>query len=168
MLWCHTLFVTSLAYLLWPDDSMESFDSERRPHFPQFSYSASGTAWPAPSPGRNTPPDCTLRSLPASSADAVGGICHLTICKLRFPRRKKKLSVVILWVCFEDWPQSALTLTLHFLVIILYTEQASIHYNDSGNADMLCTNEATDMNFERGHFYMESTVYQSRISFRKG
>uniref|UniRef100_A0A667ZM06 non-specific serine/threonine protein kinase n=1 Tax=Myripristis murdjan TaxID=586833 RepID=A0A667ZM06_9TELE len=26
------------------DDSMESFDSERRPHFPQFSYSASGTA----------------------------------------------------------------------------------------------------------------------------
>uniref|UniRef100_A0A7N8YKX2 non-specific serine/threonine protein kinase n=1 Tax=Mastacembelus armatus TaxID=205130 RepID=A0A7N8YKX2_9TELE len=25
------------------DDSMESFDSERRPHFPQFSYSASGT-----------------------------------------------------------------------------------------------------------------------------
>uniref|UniRef100_A0A8C9TYP7 non-specific serine/threonine protein kinase n=1 Tax=Scleropages formosus TaxID=113540 RepID=A0A8C9TYP7_SCLFO len=26
------------------DESMESFDSERRPHFPQFSYSASGTA----------------------------------------------------------------------------------------------------------------------------
>uniref|UniRef100_A0A673WEU8 non-specific serine/threonine protein kinase n=1 Tax=Salmo trutta TaxID=8032 RepID=A0A673WEU8_SALTR len=26
------------------DDSMESFDSDRRPHFPQFSYSASGTA----------------------------------------------------------------------------------------------------------------------------
>uniref|UniRef100_A0A673CKQ0 non-specific serine/threonine protein kinase n=1 Tax=Sphaeramia orbicularis TaxID=375764 RepID=A0A673CKQ0_9TELE len=26
------------------DDSMESFDSERRPHFPHFSYSASGTA----------------------------------------------------------------------------------------------------------------------------
>uniref|UniRef100_A0A8C7M6C3 non-specific serine/threonine protein kinase n=1 Tax=Oncorhynchus kisutch TaxID=8019 RepID=A0A8C7M6C3_ONCKI len=26
------------------EDSMESFDSERRPHFPQFSYSASGTA----------------------------------------------------------------------------------------------------------------------------
>ncbi|XP_034431508.1 RAC-alpha serine/threonine-protein kinase [Hippoglossus hippoglossus] len=26
------------------DDSMESFDSEQRPHFPQFSYSASGTA----------------------------------------------------------------------------------------------------------------------------
>uniref|UniRef100_A0A8C7XHM0 non-specific serine/threonine protein kinase n=1 Tax=Oryzias sinensis TaxID=183150 RepID=A0A8C7XHM0_9TELE len=26
------------------DDSMECFDSERRPHFPQFSYSASGTA----------------------------------------------------------------------------------------------------------------------------
>uniref|UniRef100_A0A6Q2XYT2 non-specific serine/threonine protein kinase n=1 Tax=Esox lucius TaxID=8010 RepID=A0A6Q2XYT2_ESOLU len=26
------------------DDHMESFDSERRPHFPQFSYSASGTA----------------------------------------------------------------------------------------------------------------------------
>uniref|UniRef100_A0A8C2L6V4 V-akt murine thymoma viral oncogene homolog 1 n=1 Tax=Cyprinus carpio TaxID=7962 RepID=A0A8C2L6V4_CYPCA len=26
------------------DDSMELFDSERRPHFPQFSYSASGTA----------------------------------------------------------------------------------------------------------------------------
>uniref|UniRef100_A0A8C5H7J2 non-specific serine/threonine protein kinase n=1 Tax=Gouania willdenowi TaxID=441366 RepID=A0A8C5H7J2_GOUWI len=26
------------------DDCMESFDSERRPHFPQFSYSASGTA----------------------------------------------------------------------------------------------------------------------------
>ena len=25
------------------DDSMESFDSDRRPHFPQFSYSASGT-----------------------------------------------------------------------------------------------------------------------------
>uniref|UniRef100_A0A4W5QC90 non-specific serine/threonine protein kinase n=1 Tax=Hucho hucho TaxID=62062 RepID=A0A4W5QC90_9TELE len=26
------------------EESMESFDSERRPHFPQFSYSASGTA----------------------------------------------------------------------------------------------------------------------------
>lgn len=26
------------------DDSMECVDSERRPHFPQFSYSASGTA----------------------------------------------------------------------------------------------------------------------------
>lgn len=26
------------------DDSMEGVDSERRPHFPQFSYSASGTA----------------------------------------------------------------------------------------------------------------------------
>ncbi|KAL4656422.1 RAC-alpha serine/threonine-protein kinase [Arapaima gigas] len=26
------------------DENMESFDSERRPHFPQFSYSASGTA----------------------------------------------------------------------------------------------------------------------------
>uniref|UniRef100_A0AAZ3RZK8 non-specific serine/threonine protein kinase n=1 Tax=Oncorhynchus tshawytscha TaxID=74940 RepID=A0AAZ3RZK8_ONCTS len=26
------------------NDSMESFDSDRRPHFPQFSYSASGTA----------------------------------------------------------------------------------------------------------------------------
>ncbi|XP_028858368.1 RAC-alpha serine/threonine-protein kinase-like isoform X3 [Denticeps clupeoides] len=26
------------------DESMESFDSERRPHFPEFSYSASGTA----------------------------------------------------------------------------------------------------------------------------
>uniref|UniRef100_A0AAY5JXX6 non-specific serine/threonine protein kinase n=1 Tax=Esox lucius TaxID=8010 RepID=A0AAY5JXX6_ESOLU len=26
------------------DDNMESFDSDRRPHFPQFSYSASGTA----------------------------------------------------------------------------------------------------------------------------
>ncbi|KAL6485908.1 hypothetical protein MHYP_G00053000 [Metynnis hypsauchen] len=26
------------------DESMESFDSDRRPHFPQFSYSASGTA----------------------------------------------------------------------------------------------------------------------------
>ncbi|KAG1931242.1 RAC-beta serine/threonine-protein kinase [Pimephales promelas] len=25
-------------------DSLEPFDSERRPHFPQFSYSASGTA----------------------------------------------------------------------------------------------------------------------------
>lgn len=25
------------------DDSMECVDSERRPHFPQFSYSASGT-----------------------------------------------------------------------------------------------------------------------------
>uniref|UniRef100_A0A673GWN8 non-specific serine/threonine protein kinase n=1 Tax=Sinocyclocheilus rhinocerous TaxID=307959 RepID=A0A673GWN8_9TELE len=27
-----------------PDENMESFDSDRRPHFPQFSYSASGTA----------------------------------------------------------------------------------------------------------------------------
>lgn len=26
------------------DDNMECVDSERRPHFPQFSYSASGTA----------------------------------------------------------------------------------------------------------------------------
>lgn len=33
---------------------------------------------------------------------------------------------------FEDWPQNASTLTLHFLVIILYTEQASIHHNDCG------------------------------------
>lgn len=30
--------------LLSTDDSMEGLDSERRPHFPQFSYSASGTA----------------------------------------------------------------------------------------------------------------------------
>ena len=30
--------------LLSTDDSMEGVDSERRPHFPQFSYSASGTA----------------------------------------------------------------------------------------------------------------------------
>lgn len=34
--------------VFWSDDSMESFDSERRPHFPQFSYSASGTAWSFP------------------------------------------------------------------------------------------------------------------------
>lgn len=26
------------------DDSMDCVDNERRPHFPQFSYSASGTA----------------------------------------------------------------------------------------------------------------------------
>lgn len=119
-----------------------------------------------PSPSLHTPPDCTLRSLPASSADAVGGSCHLTICKLRFPRRKseeKQIPVVISWVPFEDWPQSALTLTLHFLVIILYTEQASIHYNDSGNADMLCTNEATDMNFERGHFSVENISVKNFI-----
>lgn len=30
--------------LLSADDGMEGEDSERRPHFPQFSYSASGTA----------------------------------------------------------------------------------------------------------------------------
>lgn len=92
--------------------------------------------------------------------------CHLTICTLRFPRRKseeKQIPVVILWVPFEDWPQSAITLTLHFLVVILYTEQASIHNNDSGNADMLCTHEATDMNFERRHFYMENTSVENFI-----
>ena len=66
--------------------------------------------------------------------------------------KKKQMPGVILRVSSEDWPQSALTLTLHFLVVILYTEQASIHYNDSGNADVLCTKEATAMSFERGPF----------------
>uniref|UniRef100_A0A3P8XGA0 non-specific serine/threonine protein kinase n=1 Tax=Esox lucius TaxID=8010 RepID=A0A3P8XGA0_ESOLU len=36
-----SLLFTSISV---PDDNMESFDSDRRPHFPQFSYSASGTA----------------------------------------------------------------------------------------------------------------------------
>lgn len=40
----HNITLISLPSLLCSDDSMESFDSERRPHFPQFSYSASGTA----------------------------------------------------------------------------------------------------------------------------
>lgn len=33
-----------LFVFLPPDDSMDCVDNERRPHFPQFSYSASGTA----------------------------------------------------------------------------------------------------------------------------
>lgn len=49
--------------------------------------------------------------------------------------KKKEITVVVLWALLKNWPQREreLTLTLHFLVIMLYTEQASIHHNDCGN-----------------------------------
>lgn len=38
---------------------------------------------------------------------------------------------------------------------MLYTEQASIHHNEWENVVMLCTNWATDVNFEKGHFVLK-------------
>lgn len=38
--WLHLLFCVSVD-----EDGMDCLDNERRPHFPQFSYSASGREW---------------------------------------------------------------------------------------------------------------------------
>ncbi len=68
---CNVTFL----FLLLPtddEDGMDSADSERRPHFPQFSYSASGREWchritPFKEPhARQSPPSLLLRLVIAS------------------------------------------------------------------------------------------------------
>lgn len=80
--------------------------------------------------------------LTALSADAAVGCnshnLRVVFLQERGSRRQNKDNCgCSVWPLKTDHGDNT---TLHFLVVMLYTEQASIHHNEWGNVVMLCTN----------------------------
>lgn len=91
--------------------------------------------------------------LPASSC---GRIYNLQLCVFQEGGNFffKGCSCEAFW---RPTTERELTLSLHFLVVMLYTEQASIRHNERGNVAMLCTNEGHWYEFlKKGPFCIES------------
>lgn len=57
------------------------------------------------------------------------------------------------WPLKTDYRQRVKT-SLHFLVVTLYTEQASIHQNDLGNVVISVMHKLLLFIFEKGHFLL--------------
>lgn len=84
---------------------------------------------------RPGPQPCVLPVLPALSAESVVGTqqSRSAYRKEEIQDKTKITAVVVVWPLRTDHGDNT---TLHFLVVMLYTEQASIHHNEWGNAAM--------------------------------
>lgn len=119
---------------------------------------------------RPGPQPCVL---PALSAEPAVGCnshdLHVVFYRKEEIQDKTKITVVVVvWPLKTDHGDNT---TLHFLVVMLYTEQASIHHNERGNAAMHKLGYCyKSMKFEKGLFtlsvYNESTNQAFQIENR--